>query len=159
MSIDDPFLSFADVSISLQVGFSLKQARPGHRSPVKHLFQPPVEALCPVRHLRVDVEATWEKRFARALLVTTIPLFGAGVKISLKHWFAKVFKDAGIADSLTSARAAVSSFLACGIPDNTIMMAADMASACSLYSNYACLIPGGALNHLAASVQAALGAS
>lgn len=42
-----------------------------------------------------------------------------------------------------SSRAAFASMvLACGLADNTVMEAADWASACTLYAIYVCLFPG-----------------
>lgn len=61
-------------------------------------------------------------------------------------------------DSPGPSRAAMtSSLLARGILDNAIMMAADWASAHTMYANYARLILGEALNHSAVSLQFALG--
>lgn len=93
----------------LQVGFSLKQARPGHVSPVIRLLKAPDETLCPVSHLKAYVTASEGKRSSQSLFVTMVPPQRAAAKVTLKQWFARVPKDVGIQDCPGSSRAAVAS--------------------------------------------------
>lgn len=47
---DEPFCVIADDMVTFQFRFSLKQARPGHNSPVISLFRALDEQLCLARH-------------------------------------------------------------------------------------------------------------
>lgn len=85
--VDDPFLALRHESATLQAGFGLKQARPGHVSPVICLIKAADETLCPVTHLRAYVAASTAIRSSRNLFVTSFTPHGAAAKAVLKRWF------------------------------------------------------------------------
>lgn len=65
-------------------------------------------------------------RSSRAFFVTTVPLHGAAVRITLRQWFAHVLPGVGVDAAPRSARATVASAaFVKGVPVNTIMQAAD----------------------------------
>lgn len=135
MGIDPPFMVLSEDSATLKLGFGLKQSRPNHCSPAVHSSVALDECLCPVRHSRTYLQASTQLRSSSALFITTMPPHDVAKHITLRQWFAHVMQGAGVHASPGSARAAVASTaLARDVSENSVMEAADWASAGTLYT-------------------------
>lgn len=81
------------------------------------------------------------------LFVTMVPLHGSVARITLRQWFVRVLKGAGIYGSLGIAHVAVASTaVVSGVLVNMIMQAADWVSVQTFCDNYLCVIPPSTLS-------------
>lgn len=158
LGVEEPLCILSEESVVLQVGFGLKQAWPGHSSPVIQLSSAPDEELCPLRHVKSYLQIIETLRSSKSLFVTAVPIYGAAAKITLKHWFIQVLPDEGLEASPRSSKAAVAlTALAKWVAVDSVMRVSNWVSVHTLFAHYIHLLPAEALWEAAnRSVQSAL---
>lgn len=100
---------YSEDQVIFQCAFGLKQARPGHSSPVIRLHKAPDEELCPVQHVQAYLQRTEALHSSDALFIITVPPHGAAARVTLWQWFSSVLSGAGVDASPGSSCSAVAS--------------------------------------------------
>jgi len=152
MDIGEGHMARSPHKLIFQLKFGLKQARPGHSSPVVSFSQGPDSKLCAFTHLQAYLDRVSDIRSSSALFVTTTPPHQKAAKHTLRTWIVKVLQQAGIPQAAGSTRAAAATYaMATRVSLASILAQGDWARASTVFQHYMRHLPQSSLQRLASS--------
>ena len=152
LDIGQGHMAMSQSKVVFQLKFGLKQARPGHSSPVVSFSVNPDPKLCAFHHIQAYLERVEPLREGTALFVTSTLPHKPAAKHTIRSWIVKVLQMAGISQSAGSTRAAAATYAqASRVALSTILAQGDWARASTVFKHYMRSLPQASLQRLADS--------